>query len=272
MYLSPEQLSLTNTYPVTAPKISTLLEKGSGGVNEDAIVCGNNSTYGVFDGATSLVPTKYEDDLTGGNIASQICAKVFGDIPGDLRECARQANLKINQHAKASGVNFNRKEELWSVSAAVVRLHANSFNWCQIGDCHILLIYNDNSYTLLTRDPGHDVATLQAWQQRTEESDGQIMEVMAEEILNVRRRMNIAYGVLNGEQRALKFLQTGKESLENVKDILIFSDGLIPPRRNPADPIDLDEIVSLYTHGELQSLRDFVRNKELSDLGCRRLR
>ena len=269
MYLSPEHLSLNNTFTQVKPQLSTILEKGSGEVNEDVILCGKNGTYGVFDGATSLVQARYENNFTGGRLAAQLCADTFGTEKKDLRDCARLANEKIRKHAILQGVSYTLKEELWSTSAAVVRLHENSFTWCQMGDCHILVIYDDNTFSLLSKDPGHDVATLQAWRKQAADTSGSIMDIMADEIIRVRRGMNIDYGVLNGEPQALKFLQSGEESLAGVKDMLLFSDGLIPPRRNPAAAIDCDTVVALYFQGGLPELRKKIRATELTDLGCR---
>lgn len=269
MYLSPEQLSFSSSLTVTAPRISTLLEKGSGEINEDVILRGKNRTYGVFDGATSLVQTSYTDGLTGGLLAAQICAQTFGESSKALSSCALQANAKIKAEAVAAGVNFKSKEELWSTSAAVIRFEDDSFSWCQIGDSHILVIYWDNSYRLLSVDPGHDRETLLAWKRHASAVSGTIMEVMAEEILQVRRGMNINYGVLNGEPEALNFLQSGEESLQGVKDIVLFSDGLLPPRKNPGAPIDLDAIVFWYNQGGLNAIREHVRTTELTDIGCR---
>ncbi len=269
MFLSPEQLSFPSSLAVTTPRISTLLEKGSGTINEDVILRGKNGTYGVFDGATSLVQTRYTDGLTGGLLAAQICAQTFGELSEDLSACACQANARIKAEAVATGVNFKCKEELWSTSAAVIRLEDDSFSWCQLGDSHILAVYWDNSYRLLSVDPGHDRETLLAWKRQAATAPGTIMEVMAEEILHVRRGMNINYGVLNGEPEALHFLHCGKESLQGVRNIVIFSDGLLPPRENPAAPIDLDAIVSLYMQGGLTGIREYVRSTELTDIGCR---
>ncbi len=269
MYLSPEQLPFSSSLTVTTPRISTLLEKGSGPINEDVILRGKNQTYGVFDGATSLVQTRYTDGLTGGLLAAQICAQTFGELSEDLSACACQANAGIKAEAVASGVNFESKEGLWSTSAAVIRLEDDSFSWCQIGDSHILAIYWDNSYRLLSVDPGHDRETLLAWKRQAATASGTIMEVMAEEILHVRRCMNINYGVLNGEPEALDFLQSGEESLQGVRDIVLFSDGLLPPRKNPEAPIDLDAIVSRYNQGGLNAIREHVRTTELTDIGCR---
>ncbi len=269
MFLSPEQLSFTSSLAVTKPRISSLLEKGSGTINEDVILRGKNRIYGVFDGATSLVQTRYTDGLTGGLLAAQICAQTFGESNEALSASASQANARIKAEAVASGVDFKSKEEMWSTSAAVIRLEDDSFSWCQIGDSHILAIYWDNSYRLLSVDPEHDRETFQAWKRHAAVVSGTIMEVMAEEILQVRRGMNINYGVLNGEPEALEFLHSGEESLQGVRDIVLFSDGLLPPRRNPAAPIDLDTIISLYIQGGLTAIREHVRTTELTDIGCR---
>jgi hypothetical protein len=82
--------------------------------------------------------------------------------------------------------------------------------------------------------------------------------------------MNNAYGVLNGEVEALDFLQSGSQSLDNVRNVLVYSDGLMLPQRNPESQQDLEMFVSLYKRGGLSCLRDHIRGKQLEDIGCRK--
>lgn len=271
MYLSPDQFSFTNNLSLTPPKVSTLLEQGSGEINEDVVLAGTNATYGVFDGATSLVNKRFGSNLTGGRIAAQTCAATFAEKSHSLVSLAGLANSRIHELSRLSGINLGAKEELWSSSAAVVRLDGEDIEWCQLGDCQILAIYHDGGARLLTDDPSQDVQTLVAWQRKAaqQKNSGNIMEVMAEEIVQVRKRVNLDYGVFNGEPEALNFLRSGRISLRDIQDLIIFSDGLMLPKQDPTTPFDVDRFVDLYRKGGLQRIRAYVRKKQGEDISCK---
>ncbi|MDJ0622483.1 MAG: protein phosphatase 2C domain-containing protein [Desulfocapsaceae bacterium] len=267
MYLTRQQFSIITGKPTKLPGITTVLEKGSGDINEDEVLVGRR-TYGVFDGATSLVPAIYNSERTGGRLAVEICKQVFGEETDSLIVAAEKANKEICRQSVAAGVNLRCKEEHWSCSAAVVKMYSGFFEWVQLGDCRLLIIKKDGSYQLLGRNPGQDVSTLQQWQQKGGLASGSVMEVMAEEILAVRRRMNIDFGVFNGEQQALAFLETGRVDLDGISDVLLFSDGLELPQEAPASAPDFDHFIALYQRDGLEAVRAYVRARELEDIGC----
>lgn len=252
-------------------KIDSILQKGSGSLNEDALFVSENRC-GVFDGATSLVHKYYDDGQTGGKLAAEIAATSFRNCD-DLISGAYQANLTIRNEAVFRGVDYSRKEELWSCSAAVVEFGVDSLSWCQIGDCRIILLYEDGSCRSLVNGTSQDAETLLAWKNKEMGSDNEdysIMSVMADQILHDRRQMNIDFGVFNGEEEAIDFLQSGRESLEGVSSVILYTDGLIIPRENPYSAEDMGFLQSLYSNGGLKSLHEEVRSIQLSDISCRK--
>lgn len=267
MYFTRQQFVVPTRQTTISPDISTVLEKGSGELNEDELLIGKK-TYGVFDGATSLVPASFDGGRTGGRVAAEICKQAFGKETDSLIDAAERANREIRQQILAAGVNFTCKEELWSCSASVVRLHTGFFEWIQIGDCPLLVIREDGSYQLLGRLPGQDIETLQHWRQKGGLANGPVMEVMAEEIIAVRRRMNIDFGVFNGEPEALHFLEAGRISLTGISSILLFSDGLQLPQKDPGMAPDFDHFIAIYEKGGLEAVRERVRATQLEDIGC----
>lgn len=271
MYLSPEQLSTVTRHLTPEPAVTSLLEQGSGEMNEDELLsCLGTGVFGVFDGATSLSRQRFKDGLTGGRLAAECCLQAFSGDNGSLVQRAEQANTLIRESGISYGVDNTRKEELWAASCAVVRLRNNAIEWCQIGDCSILLVHRDNSFSLLSHDPRHDVDTLLKWQNESRRRNGEILRVMADEILRVRRRANLDYGVLNGEEAALGFLRGGVESLDDVRSILLFSDGLMLPQADPSASPDVAKFVELYCDDGLEGVLRYVRNKQLEDLDCTR--
>ncbi|MEE4240564.1 MAG: protein phosphatase 2C domain-containing protein [Desulfopila sp.] len=268
MFESPICSGSSSVVISDTPRISTLLEKGSGAANEDELLIGIK-TYGVFDGATSLVAESYSNGRSGGKMAADICKAAFSDESRGLQLAAVAANQAIREEYCDAGITLHRKEELWSCSAAVVRLSENSFDWCQIGDCQIVVIREDGSSLVLGRTPDQDVETLQRWKEKTVHSDESVMETMSREILEVRRRTNIDFGVFNGEPAALKFLQNGTVSLSGVKDIVLFSDGLLLPQTDPGALPDWEHFIALYREGGLKEIRNYVRMLQLRDITCR---
>lgn len=275
MYLTEDQIDTVSNQSVIVPSRSrfcvseTLLEQGSGQVNEDAVYA-NDQRCVVCDGATSLDRSGTSGNLpgtTGGQQAAALTAEAFAsDL--NLIESARKANEMIRERMFASRVDFSRREALWSTSFAAVEIHEGSIDWCQIGDCMILVVYDDGRSGRLTDLPGQDAEVLKTWKRIGFQSHGTIHQVLAEKIGEVRRSMNRVYGVLNGEDEALTFVSHGTIDTDHITDILLFSDGLFPPSSNPELPFDDDLFVTLYQKGGLRKVRDYVRSIQQEDPGC----
>ncbi len=247
--------------------IDTIFERGSGTLNEDALLVADN-LYGVFDGATSLCGTTYERNLTGGFLASSLAAAAFSQNDCGLRELAIRANTKIRQQMTALGIDLACKEHLWSTSAAVVRLEANSMEWCQIGDCRIQLLLEDGGSSHLVEPPDHDGETLRLWQQRGSACSEPIGVAMAAEILAVRRRMNIDFGTLSGEPAAEAFIRSGTVSLQGVRAVLLYTDGLTVPSQVCGLAHDSELFSRLFERGGLKAVRDHVKSLQQEDPDC----
>ncbi len=251
---------------VPMPHIDTIYEKGTGRINEDAQLVARD-LYGVFDGATSLSGDTY-DGLTGGYLASSIAADIFSLNDRPLRSLAEKANKAIYRRMAAHNVNLNRKEDLWSTSAAVIRLRGNSIEWCQAGDCRIQLILSDGTSRQLVEPPDHDAETLRLWQQIAPQSDEPIHVALADKILEVRRRMNLDYGVLNGEPAAIDFVRSGTESLLGVAAVILYTDGLYVPDSSTGEPHAPDHLSRLFADGGLRAVRNHIRILQENDPHC----
>lgn len=238
-------------------------------MNEDSVVV-NGNLFGVFDGATSLDKTTFDDGVTGGYLASTIAGKEFRTNDAPLFDLALRANTAILDEMLSKGVDVAKKENLWSTSAAVGRVENGRFDWVQSGDSLILVIHEDGSYALLVQDYDHDLETLKMWKETEADRSGTILEELNAQIRKVRAGMNITYGVMNGEEQALDFLRHGSVDLDGVQHILMFTDGLFIPREDPETSSDFDQLVSLFLDGGLEAVRDYVRSLEKTDPGCRR--
>lgn len=248
-------------------KIESVHEKGIGIMNEDTLLIGKD-IFGVFDGATSL--NKYVDESgnTGGYLASSIARDTFSQDDAPLRELALQANTKIREAMLSIGLDTSDKCNLWCTNAAVVRFSEGYFEWLQIQDSDILVIYLDGSYKLLGTNFNHDKETLILWKKLADEKVEDIRSHLQDQIIKVRRTQNVSYGVMNGEEAMESWLNEGKELLENVAHIILFTDGLLIPKKDIEAPEDFDTFVKLYLEGGLQVVSKFVRDTKNSDPNC----
>ncbi|MBU1567663.1 MAG: protein phosphatase 2C domain-containing protein [Proteobacteria bacterium] len=270
MYLSTEHFTPPNSYPaIHRYQVETLLEKGSGALNEDVLLQ-TDDLFGVFDGATSLDKRKFAGNLTGGLFAARIVAQTFQQGCGNLAKLADNANRHIRSAQLAANVCLNERHRLWSTSLAVVRLTGDGFEYCQTGDALILLLLDDGGYRLVTPEIDIDRETLQLWKTSQAAPTTTIQDLLAEQIVRVRLQMNVSYGVLNGEPEAMQFLRHGFHELAGVSDILLFTDGLFLPREYPLKGDDWQILVDLYRGGGIQAVRNHVRRLQEEDPTCRK--
>jgi serine/threonine protein phosphatase PrpC len=248
-------------------KVEIICERGSGEVNEDNVLA-KGKFFGVFDGATSLDKFMDADGKTGGLIASSIAKNVFENNEGGLVQLTEKANSEIRKEMLKKKVDISKKENLWSTSVAVIKLASDSFDWVQLGDSLIIVIFNDNTFKLLVTDYDHDEEALIMWKEFADKKVENIRKHLKGQLLKVRKTMNVSYGILNGEDEMKNFINKGKDSLDNVKSIIIFTDGLIIPKENPAEKDDFNLLVQLYKEGGLNKIKNYTRELEDSDPNC----
>ncbi len=268
MYQESEQLAANSHYWHSSFKtVETLLEKGSGKLNEDVLLQEEN-IFGVFDGATSLDTSALGEGITGGRLAAQIAAKAFRE-GGNLISCAKNANQGIFDANVRYKDTPEERHKLWSTSAAVIHFHQDFLYFCQTGDSLILLLDKNGGHKLITPGTDHDQETLTLWKHTKAPAHATIQEILRDQILKVRREMNISYGVLNGEPEAMDFLNHGRIELDGISDILLFTDGLFLPRSMPWLDNDWSLFSRLYREGGLENIRNYIRDLESRDPGCR---
>lgn len=248
--------------------IDSILEKGTGILNEDFQVI-NGNIFGVFDGATSLNKKLYDNGFTGGYLASNLAGEIFKRNDEPLNILAYRANKSISTAMKDFGVDTSDKGNLWSTSAAVVRITGGFFEWIQIGDSLIMAIDKNGRHQIIPGLVDHDRETLCMWKELCTETDKEILPALHDQILKVRRGMNIDYGVLSGEREAMDFLNHGYMSLNEISHIVLFTDGLFIPNCEPEKPVDFESFAEIYLQFGLKGLRDHIRDIESRDIGCR---
>ncbi|MEK6899241.1 MAG: hypothetical protein AABW79_04050 [Nanoarchaeota archaeon] len=250
-------------------KIETLLDKGSGEINEDAILVKDN-LYVVIDGATSLDGFKNRDGKTGGYLASQIVKNVFDrDSVNGLAEIIERANVELRESMVSAGINFRDKAKLWGCALFAVKIleEKGILEWAQLGDCN--LIYFDNSSVMRVVEAyNHDKPSLALLERKALKQDRvKLDSEIRQSIIDVRRRANVNYGMLNGEPKALNFMEKGNIPLSEVASFCIFSDGLLFPSRKPSvENTDYGRMGNFLLKEGIKGLLKHVRETENDDL------
>jgi serine/threonine protein phosphatase PrpC len=246
-------------------KINSIFDKGSS--KEDAYFIKDN-TFGVFDGFDSLSKFTDKNGRTGGLIAAEIARNEFSNINKSLMGLLLDANKRIKEKTSSFKIDTNNKRNIWGTTAAVIKVEKDSFEWIQIGDSLIFVIYKDNNFRLLVEDYDHDKEILEIWRKLANQKKENIRKIIDNDLAELRKRMNKSYGVLNGDRNIIDFIKKGKENLKDVKHILLFTDGLIIPKQNPSGGENWNTFVKLFLDGGLENISDFVRALEKGDPKC----
>jgi hypothetical protein len=243
-------------------KIDYIFDPGSS--KEDSYLIKDN-IFGVFDGYGR---DNYRDEngKTGGLLASEIARDTFFKNDKPLKVLAKEANEKIEEEFN----RLNLKNHPWSVVWAVGRIKDNSFEWLQLADSLILVIYENGSFKLLVNDYDLDGRILPLWKELAEKKEKNIMQVLrARGVFDkLNSEENKTYGVMNGQKEVFSFIKQGKEDLKNIKHILLFTDGIFLPKEDPDKEDDWHLFVKLFLEGGLKRIKDYVRNIEKDDPYC----
>lgn len=248
-------------------KVDFIYEKSTRPVNEDQILMADN-VFAVFDGATSISGYVDNKGRTGGLIAAEIAKKFFNDNKTPLIELAQKANSNILEDMRLAKIDVSKKVNLWSTGAAGVRIFNDYLEWFQISDCLVLLLYVDGTYELPGGYYNHDINNLLKWKKQAIKGVKDIRGEIAEDLTRTRNEANVSYGFLNGEEAALKFFLNGRKPLNNISDILIFTDGFMPLQENPLDKYDFGLMVKLYKGGGLKEIEQYIIDQQNNDKDC----
>jgi|SRR3989344_586990 len=244
-----------------------ICNKGSSRLNEDALLV-KGQLFAVFDGATSLVPFVDKRGKTGGKLASEITREAFAENERSLIDLAKTANSRILSRMQKEGIDTRLKENLWCVAAATVNFTDREMEFFQIGDCFILLILKDGSFKLLVDVADRDLETMIFWKKLSDQKTDDIRIKLSAKINQVRRKTNVTYGALNGEKEAEKFFNLGGTKVDQVKSVILFTDGLLIPKENPESREDWELFVTIYQKRGLSGLLNHIRSIEKTDPNC----
>jgi len=246
--------------------ITSINEIGIRNINEDHIlVDGTKNIFGVFDGASSLVPYMSPGSKTGGYVAASTASNTFEKSDGDLKTVALKANNAIEKIQADAGINLSKNVNRFATTAAVVRINDDTAELLQIGDSLILIIDADGNATAPLGYIDQDIIAMRKWRQFADQGAQNIRELVMEDVMRQREAANIGYGALNGDPGVEKHILTTTISLDNVASILLLTDGMFLPKANPDADDNWNEYADCYQQGGLDGLFKLVRNTEKDD-------
>lgn len=251
---------------MTVRRINSLSKIGVQLLNEDAILLDNTSgIFGVFDGASSLDAHLLSTKKTGGYIASHAAADIFSQPHNNLTEALESANKHIDSIQKDMEINTSDIARRFSTTAAVVKITQDQAELLQIGDSIIIVIHKDGRAEVPLGYHDHDRGIMRTWRKLADEGKKNIRQLVAKDIVQLRRSANSAYGTLNGDSTMNKFVKTSSINLHDMASILIITDGMFIPKADSGSTDDWNNYVQLYREGGLDKIYSIVRERERSD-------
>lgn len=249
--------------------IASLCEIGIRALNEDvAFVDENRGLFAVFDGASSLDNYISDSGKTGGYIASHTAADVFRSGSGStLKTLFSEANNRLEQLHKDAGIDTSDAIHRFGTTVAAAWLHEDTVELLQCADSVAIIIDKDGKASAPLGYHDQDLSEMLEWQRLAKSGlkIDEIRPIVRPMTITKRRQVNEAYGTMNGDPRAGKFASHTTIATNDIKHILLLTDGMYIPKEDPAAEEDWQQYADIFLHGGLKELFDTVRSLENSD-------
>ena len=216
--------------------------------------------YGVFDGATPITPFEDEYGRNGAHLASHIFSDHFANLNrmNDLIEEIRLANASLKSRMQRYNVPVHTEQEPWSTCVAMIHIHNEMIHYAALGDSLILASFKNGDIRLITRDTVQGISKRMVAYRNQERERGIALpsesyyEDAIRNHLYIRNHANRSYSytVANGSPETLDFIQSGTLAINEINQILLITDGLIPPSRNWLKLFSTINTIGLKTYGE----------------------
>ncbi|MBP1995556.1 protein phosphatase 2C domain-containing protein [Paenibacillus eucommiae] len=265
--------------------IETISLQGTTEWNEDALVINEQlQLYGVIDGATSLHPYRGPNKETGGYLASQLIKQYLESLNAEaindmnLKQLVLQANFRLHEQMVLSGINPHDKASLWTTALALIHITDTNIDYAQVGDCMITAVYNDGTIRLVTHDQvAHiDRKSKLIWEEGirkgiTKRED--LWELVKPTIVQNKSSMNTmgGYSVMSGEPELANFIEYGRINRNQLKALLIVTDGLfLHPESGNESRDMMKELTQRIAGSTLKDYSEWLFNLEFEDKDCQR--
>lgn len=245
---------------------------------EDGIVFNPPRYFGVTDGISPIY-TPEEGPMmfgekTGGQLASQAVSFAFGmsSLFGgkSLRASLNHANDLVRQVSQKNGLPLNKSEFLPSATFCVAKIGDQEIEIVQGGDTLAIWETRDGKIggtpNLIFEYEQRQVSTIARLMEKNKGNRQKMWEDFRPYLAEDRRK-NInafkGFSIINGQPWFKDYLQEFTLTREDVKTLIIFSDGLVPFEKTA----DLEKmarfILDHYKTGGLNRILEVTR--EIAD-------
>ena len=250
---------------------SSLSQPGGSKPNEDRFLAATNR-FAVLDGATNVSHAK---PLIMGMEPAEYAAHHFQQGLMDTNMCLDNLLLKLNHSLDKVIKQYIPNPaviERFSTAAAVIDINEGFLEYRTIADCYFVLIMKDGNiqtpypFQSINQDR-ENLLKLKSIRASFKglDKDFDPFSELHQDLKVLRGMVNRTYGAFNGMPQAMSFVKRGKLPIDNVKSILLFTDGMLLPQEDPAAEPDFEKIAWMYKHGGLGFWYGKVRSEEGSD-------
>ncbi|WP_085522291.1 protein phosphatase 2C domain-containing protein [Tuberibacillus sp. Marseille-P3662] len=263
--------------------MSVVYEQGVGQDNEDAYVVNHAmGRYAVIDGATGV-------EGLGGKVAADV---IKNTLKEDAAPTLLDTVIKGNRGIKAATEeHFNQKlaniAKEYRTSCGMIAVEFDDsrsrMSYVHAGDCMLILQYKNSDIRVVTYDQiaKLDSTTINQFTQSIEAMTAhgepltddllkRAKQTIKPTLIQNRRQTNTSdgYGILDGTDDFINYIEYGTIPLINVQSILMLSDGLqLPTHKTAGQNSWLETGRYGLAHG-LDALKDYITELENGDPFC----
>ncbi|RXK17957.1 hypothetical protein [Macrococcus sp. DPC7161] len=244
--------------------IQSVLEKGIGLMNEDALIINDKlKVYGVIDGVTSLAGVVI-DGKSPGFLASQVVKQSFESTTlNNLDKMTIEANANIQRLMDEMHIEINKKADRFQCCHAVVQLKDDKIFYTSSADCVIYTIGDTVQQIVPTFKKDKESKSVSKWLKKY--PNAYELKALPEEMIQASNTAKEAanemggYSVMNGDVLFNQAFNAGEINKANITHILITTDGFYD-----IENVGLETFVRQSLNGLDVFLEDMI-TKEIVD-------
>ena len=256
-------------------KIEAIYDTGTASPQEDQLIFKQPFFFGVADGVSGLYlpeegPTLYEG-RTGGQMVCDVLLKTI--VTASPKESLLRIMLNANQAIAAHQTYpLEESEMLGGATFAVAKFTNEQIIIIQAGDCFALWVSKNGKIGITKNQVFHHDTQMRQEIARLMEKHGGNQQKMWQEFRPFlahyrRQQMNNknhphGYGVLNGQPNAKEMWAEFILFREEIKLLLLFTDGLIYYSDSEKEQFFAEKVYELYKKGGLGTILKETRIAE----------
>jgi len=253
--------------------------------NEDAFAAAYDDTVlfaAIFDGTTSLKPIPALDKQTGARFASHFLKNTFHEVKSAAspKELMLELNKKLLQAtSKFDGASIEDTHTLPSSTGTIIKIDTTkkTVTFAHVSDSFGIAYYNDGHSVLFTddRNSAFDdkiftlidlIATEKGISHREARDDKRVKKALIHMFIERNNNPNgKGCGVINGDPQVEQYIQTGTFPLQDVKAILLATDGLTPIGWSEKNRKDQQKLFEEVLDGNFKKLLKTKKQSEDAD-------